>query len=98
MTDDFSKSGVMGEIVCKLIFLSKINEGEKINVKNMCITDNNMYANLYRYLFTTESKETTLEFIRNTIDNAFSVLSLSKNQELTDTIIKSIVDAKNGIN
>lgn len=97
MNDEFSKSGMMSEIVCKLIFLSKINEGEKINVKSMSITDNSMYANVYRYLFTTESKETTYEFIKNTIDNAFSVLCLSKNQELTDTIIKSIIDSKNGI-
>jgi hypothetical protein len=97
MNDEFSKSNMMGDIVCKLIFLSKINEGEKINVKNMCITDNNIYANLCRHLFTTESKETTYDFIKSTIDNAFSILSLSKNQELTDTIIESISDAKIGI-
>jgi hypothetical protein len=97
MNDEFSKSEMMGNIVCKLIFLSKINEGEKINVKSMSITDNSMYANVYRYLFTSESKDTTYEFIKNTIDNAFSVLTLNENKYLTDTIIKSIIDAKNGI-
>jgi len=77
-------------VVSKLIFLSKIQKGEKINIKDLFVRDNDsVLQRLFRSLrnYSTymsgsdivESKEATLEFIDLTVNAAITlILSYSK--------------------
>jgi methanogenic corrinoid protein MtbC1 len=63
------------DILSKLLFLSKLKEGEKINTYDFCIEDNSWWTTLRRTIFRDQSREKTLEFIRSLIDSALETSS-----------------------
>ena len=58
------------DIVSKLLFLSKIKVGEKINTYDFCLEENNWWTTIKRTIFRDQSREKSLEFIRSLIDSA----------------------------
>lgn len=103
------------EVLGRLRFMAKIKLGEKINVRDLFVRDNDSLLqrflrtckNVGTYMSSTEiveSKETTLEFIRVTVNDAITLISLySKNpnnrfqQSLASIIVKDLEGAKIGI-
>ena len=101
------------EIISHLKFLSKVQPGEKINVRDFYVRDNDQV--LQRFLRTihnfstllssseiVESKEATLFFIQNTVNNAISIIGAYYNkddfkQRIANIIIGNLEASKSGI-
>jgi len=83
------------DILSKLLFLSKLKEGEKINTCDFCIEDNSWWTTLRRTIFRDQSREKNLEFIRSLIDSALETAKkcFESNDELHRNIGNLIVDA-----
>ena len=62
------------DIVSKLLFISKIREGEKINISRLTLCQDNWSTKVYRTLGR-ESRCSTLEFIREVFGEAFDLSS-----------------------
>ncbi len=94
----FSKIGLeqpIKDIISKLIFISKINVGEKLNVRDYFVRDNNSISQrLIRTIKnffsqdTGEYKEDSLKFLENTISEALELIFIyypkSKDNEKED--------------
>ena len=63
------------ELVPRLKFIAKLNKGDKINVKNMYIQQNNLIDKLSRTLFHVDDRSNTLLFVTDTIRLALEMLS-----------------------
>jgi len=102
----FSLSGdsKLQEIIFRLKFISKIRKGEKLNVKGYFIRDNDsMYQRAIRSIRNysmwltnseiVESKEATLAFIQETINEAITLIVLyrSENEEFSHGIANILV-------
>lgn len=62
-------------VIGQLIFISKIQFQEKIDLKSMTICYNGWLTSLYRtFINTTESGDATIKFINNTIQEALCLL------------------------
>lgn len=61
------------EIIAKLKFISKLNKGDKINVKNLYVQQNNFLDRVNRSFFNIDDRSNTLLFINNTIKHAFEL-------------------------
>ena len=62
------------DVVSRLKFISKIQEGEKIDVQSLVLCEPGTKTSLYRTLIArNESRERSLEFFRNTIGEAFEL-------------------------
>jgi len=98
------------DIISKLLFIAKIQPGEKINVKEMFVRDNSSI--LQRFLRSmrnltsegAESKEATLSFIENTTDEALDLICTYKadteneyKKTLAIILIKNLENSKRGI-
>ncbi len=79
------------DIISKLKFLSRVQKGEKINVRGMFIQSDNIQTTVSRTLWNTDSRQNTLVFIETTINNSVSLI---------DTYLRSSKSAENiiGIN
>ena len=89
-------------IVSKLKFISKVQIGEKIDTQSLTISYPNFYTKLYRSLFSRgECRNTTFEFMNNTIDSAFELINKYISTEKCDSYennvyyskIKEIIDS-----
>ena len=93
------------DIISRLKFLSKIKPGEKINIKDFYVRDNDQL--LQRFLRTiqnfstilsssevVESKEATLFFIQTTVNNAISIINTYQqtNDEFKQHIASIIIE------
>jgi len=96
------------EIISRLKFLSKLRPGEKINVKYLFIRDNNsIWQRLLRTIINTisdgESKNETLEFVKNVINSAFDLIYVYRKtpdnfrSDITNLIIKNLKESKTGL-
>ena len=63
------------ELVPRLKFIAKLNKGDKINVKNMYIQQNNLIDKLSRTLFHVDDRSNTLLFVAETMRLALDMLS-----------------------
>ena len=71
------------EVISRLKFISKIQKGEKINVKYMIIQADSFKTALSRTFFSQCNRQNTLNFVRNTIKNTFDIIqkySISTNK------------------
>jgi hypothetical protein len=102
------------EVIGRLKFLAKIRHGEKINVRELFVRDNDSVAqrflrtlhNWTTYLSasqTVESKEATLAFINETVNNAITLIAVYRKdadefkQNIADIIINNLESSKAGI-
>jgi len=101
-------------IISRLKFMSKIKTGEKINIRELYIRDNESvvqrflrsiknYATIISGAEIVESKDATLQFIRETLNTAIDLIIIYKGQDdqfknkLAELLIKNLEDAKGGI-
>jgi hypothetical protein len=61
------------EIISRLKFIGKIQKGEKINVKHMCIQPEGFITTISRTLINQCNRHTCLIFIKNTILKSFEL-------------------------
>lgn len=61
------------EIIAKLKFIAKLNKGDKINVKNLYVQQNNFLDRVNRSFFNIDDRSNTLLFINHTIKHAFEL-------------------------
>ena len=61
------------DIIPKLKFISKLNKGDKINVKNMYIQPNNILNRLIRTFYMVDDRSNTLLFVNNTVKKGFDL-------------------------
>ena len=71
------------EIISRLKFIGKIQQGDKINVKYMYIQPDNYYTKLSRTIFNQDSRSNTLNFLRNTIHTSFTIIDKYMDIEIT---------------
>jgi hypothetical protein len=70
------------DIISKLKFISTIKPGEKIDVATLSVQPDTIIGRLYRTILARgESRTATLEFIRQTLGEAFDMISLYINHE-----------------
>jgi len=84
------------DIVSKLKFISKIKEGEKVDVQSLTLCESGLGTSLYRtFVARGESRENALEFIRSIILEGFNLASkyLKKPEKFLKDIGKMIIDA-----
>jgi len=100
---DGSENSVQ-DIVSKLKFISKIKEGEKLDVSTLTLCENTLFSSLYRTLLRRgESREATLVFIRGVIGEAFDLayVFLCRDSPLCndigETIVSSLHESKSGL-
>jgi len=75
------------EILTHLKFISTFQPGEKINVASLHIESNTIITPIKR-MFMGESRDTTLQFINNTIDRSFEIIqSLSYSESISEKIL-----------
>ena len=96
------------DIIGKLKFISKIKEGEIIDVNNLTLSEGGWVTSTYRTIFRwtpwNQSREDSLNFFRETVSIAFDLASRYMAsgdiffQELGARIICSLEMAKKGIN
>lgn len=91
-------------VISKLKFISKIKEGEKIDVSTLTLCDNTWLSSLYRTLLRRgESREATLIFIRGVLGEAFDLAYnyLCREErfykDIGKTIIISLQESKSGL-
>lgn len=109
----FSKIGLekpIKDIISKLLFISKINVGEKLNTKEFFVRDNNIITQrlirtIKNYIYNDlgEYKQDALKFLENTIKEAleFVYIYYTKQDEFSKNIafllLKNIHECKQGI-
>lgn len=91
------------DIVSKLRFISKIREGEKLDVSSLTLGEG-LRTSLYRTVIArSESRDTTLEFIREVVHEAFNLASKYLRKEETffkdigQMVITSLHECKSGL-
>ena len=92
------------EIITRLKFVGTLKPGEKIDVNNLRIENNNLFTPLRRMLFG-EGRDKTLQLLTHTIERTFEILQsylhsdkLSEQllcSKLINDLIKSIIGLKN---
>jgi hypothetical protein len=93
------------QVISRLRFMSKINHGEKINVRAMFVRDNDSVwqrilrsiRNYSTYISSSdivESKEATLQFIQETVNDAITLIAMysRENDEFKKKISAILVD------
>ena len=75
-SDQPIKMETQSEIISRLKFIGNIQEGEKINVKNLYIQPDGIITKLSRTLYSQDSRNNTLTFVTNTIKESFNILNM----------------------
>ena len=92
------------DIIAKLKFLSRVSKGQKINVKDMILQDEDWKTKVSRTLWNIDNRNNTMSFIQNTITSAFNLIGLLIKSEsvgdkqICNAIIVDIIASKRGIN
>lgn len=84
-------------VVCQLKFISFVKKRQKINTKHNSVYDNNWYDCIYRSILTPENRLDTVNYIQNTLDDAFKELSIAKNDTQAKIIEVCLNETKCGI-
>ena len=103
VTDGSERS--VQDIVSKLKFISRIKEGEKVDIQTLRVMNADSWGtSIYRTLVSRgESRETTLEFIRGVVGDAFDLASkyLSTStpffRQIGEMIVQSLRESKVGL-
>lgn len=100
----------VNEIIILLKWLSTITEGNKVYIKSLTITQNNLFTKLYRTFINSESREDTLQFLYFIINKSLEILDkyndilkdcdeikkITVNQQVKN-LIMAICESLNGI-
>jgi hypothetical protein len=90
------------ETLSRLKFISKIQTGEKINLRYMYIQNDGLITQLFRTLFP-DNRVKTFAFITETINKSFEILkfyghsSKLSEQIMCKNLISDLRDSKNGL-
>ena len=100
---DGSERSVL-DIVSRLKFISKIKEGELVDVHSSTIMEAGWQSSVYRTFFTRrEGRKITLDFFRQSISNAFDMITLYLNmkdvfyRQIGVMIFETLQESKSGI-
>jgi len=92
------------DIISKLKFISTLKPGEKIDVASLSIQPDTLASRLYRTILARgESRMGTLEFIRQTLGEAFDIISTYSNKDdifnnkINQMLTTALTSAKIGI-
>jgi hypothetical protein len=92
------------DVISRLRFISMLKPGERIDVTSLSIQPDTFLMRLYRTTIARgESRNTTLEFIRNTLNRAFDLIAIYKktndpfNGKISQMIVSSMNAAKSGV-
>lgn len=92
------------DVISRLKFISTIKPGEKIDVASLSVQTDTLVGRLYRSILARgESRSATLEFIRQTLGEAFDLASAyavredAFNRKIGQMIITALSAAKSGI-
>lgn len=91
------------DILSKLKFISKIQEGEKINVKYLYVQQDGFMTKLSRTFYNLDNRGNTLNFVENTVKRSFEIIRLYVNSDKVSerticyNIIKDLEISKSGI-
>ena len=89
------------DIIPKLKFISRLNKGDKINVKNLYIQPNNFFNKISRSFIHIDDRTNTLIFVNNTVKKGFDLfLQHIESPNPFDNILcqNILCDLKNSIN
>ena len=94
----------MQDVISKLKFIATLKPGEKVDIASLSVQPNTLVGRLYRTIVARgESRVTTLEFIRQTLGEAFDLTSVyivredSFNRKIGNMILTALTDANSGI-
>lgn len=91
------------DIIPKLKFISRLNKGDKINVKNMYIQPNNFINRIIRSFVHVDDRTNTLMFVSHTVKKSFDLFLNHIDSPnpfdiiLCQNIISDLKNAKNGL-
>jgi len=92
------------DIISKLKFISTIKPGEKIDVASLSVQTDSLMGRIYRTILARgESRAASLEFIRQTLGEAFDLASAYAgredpfNRKIGQMILAALLAAKSGI-
>ena len=91
------------DIISKLLFISKIKEGEKINTEDLYIEETTWFSALRRTFFRNQSRSRTLDFVKNLTDTALDFASkcissyVDFHRNIGNYIIESLEQSKVGL-
>lgn len=91
------------DIPALLLFISRVNEGEKIVTTNCTIHDaDNYWDKLKRTIWYSENKHKTYRWVEDIINQAFSLYdslkpSTVENRKIAENILENIKKSKEGI-
>ena len=94
------------EVVSRLKFISRINKGEKINVRSAYpfVQQDDMSTRISRTFYYKDNRGNALNFVRMTVDRSFEILNTYQHSRkkseraLCNNLIEDLKRAKNGIN
>ena len=82
------------EVISRLKFIGKIQQGDKINVKYMYIQPDTFFTKLSRTILNQDSRSNTLNFLRTTITTSFNLINKYNDLEKNDEYDKIILNQK----
>ena len=91
------------DVIPKLKFISKLNKGDKINVKNLYIQQNNFMDKINRTFFNIDDRTNTLMFVSNTLKKGFELFLQHIDSTspfdviLCQNIVNDLKNSKNGM-
>jgi hypothetical protein len=91
------------DVISKLKFIGKIQKGEKINVRSLCVQPNNWFTSIVRTLFNTDNRANAYNFIENIINRAFDIINYNRvsisivNRQIVQNVILDLKQAVIGI-
>ena len=101
---EFAKEQSAQDVISRLKFISTIKPGEKIDVASLSVQSDTVLGRLYRTVLARgESRSATLEFVRQTLGEAFELAQSQAAAEdayarrLGAMVFAAIVAAKTGI-
>jgi hypothetical protein len=89
------------DIIPKLKFISRLNKGDKINVKNLYVQPNNFLNKISRSFINIDDRTNTLIFVNNTIKKGFELFlhHIDSSNPFDNILCHNILcDLKNSIN
>ena len=78
------------ENLSKLKFISKIQKGDKINVRYLYVQPSGFLTSLSRSFFYQDNRGNTLNFVHNTIYKTFEIIDNLENNNNNNTIEKAL--------
>lgn len=106
---DLLNTNPIKDVIAKLRFISKIEVGNKVNVKDMFVRDNSvLWQRVLRsfhnwFLQGSESKEATLKYIEKVTDEAIALIREQRNyptdpyrQEIANILLRNLENSLQG--